>query len=163
MKNLILQAKYWTYLLSYGPNQPLRPSTWRLTSGSDSGGPFYKSLTNLHLTMSQILVFLRTTSTRWCSVWAGRILWFFRPYPARHRATGGSRQTRAGVAAIRVARELAWANYVAFLELRDASTVGVAHYPSTGATAYRKLAPSLMNKETRQLVRQYAPQGWLDD
>lgn len=163
MKNLILQVRYWTYLLSYGPNQPLRPSTWRLTSGSGSGGSFYDLLMNLHLMMTRCLAFLRTTPIRWCSTWAGKVSWFFRPYPARHRATGGQRQSRAGVAAIRAARELAWANYVAFLELRDASTVGVAHYPSTGATAYRKLAPSLMNKETRQLVRQYAPQGWLDD
>lgn len=158
MKNLISQLRYWMFFVSFGPNQPLRPSTWRLTSGSDSEGSSWNSLTNLYLTMSRFLVFLRTTLIRWYSIWTASAA---RSYPARHRATGGQRQSRAGVAAIRAARELAWANYVAFLELRDASTVGVAYYPSSGAAAYQKLAPSIMNRETRALVRRYAPRdGW---
>lgn len=154
MKKLNLLVKSWIFSLTFGPSQPLPPSKLRLISGLGSVESFSESLITLWMTTSQQL------KIRWTSVrqWS-----FLRPYPARHRATGGQRQSRAGVAAIRAARELAWANYVAFLELRDASTVGVAHYPSTGATAYRKLAPSLMNKETRQLVRQYAPQGWLGD
>lgn len=82
-------------------------------------------------------------------------------YPARHRGSG--RSTRAGSARLRILREEAWANYRAFLELRNPSTVGVATFPANGARAYRRLSPSLMNRETRALVRRYAPQGWLDD
>lgn len=162
MKNLILQAKYWIYSLSFGPNQPLRPSTWRLTSGSDSGRRFCESLMNLHQTMSRWVANTWTTTTQqWSSTWASRPR-YFHQYPGRHRATGGLRQTRAGESEIRFQREEAWANHKAFLDLRDPSTVGVAYF-GPPVLAYRGLSAAVLNRETRELVRRYAPTGWLDD
>lgn len=155
MKKLNLLVKSWIFSLTFGPSQPLPPSKLRLISGLGSVESFSESLITLWMTTSQQL------KIRWTSVrqWS-----FLRPYPARHRATGGQRQTRAGTRSVRIQREEAWTNHRAFLALREPGTVGVAYlYPPSGDRAYRKLSPALLNQATRDLVRRYAPQGWLDD
>lgn len=163
MKKMISRARFWTYSLTYGlgPVTPL--FNLRHINGSGLGGSYLDTLiaswmtTRMKLTQQVSSASLTTLST--LRQWSSRR---FRPYSARHRGTG--RQTYVGIRALRLAREEAWDSYQAFLALRDPSTVGVGYEPGygRGAMVYRGLAPSVLNRETKELIRRFAPRDWLD-
>lgn len=149
MKKLNSLVKYWIFSLTFGPSQPLQPSKLRLINGLGSVESFSESLITLWMTTSQQL------KTRWTSArqWS-----FLQPYRAGHRDPSGRRQTWSGARTVRIQREEAWADYMAYLDLRSVGTVGVAVYPPTGARAYRKLAPAILNRATAELmVRRFKP------
>ena len=162
MRELIVRLKYLTFLLNFGPGPAAPPFTLKHINGSGLGGSYWDTLMTSWLTIGQWSTQKWTTLRRSSSAWLAGKLSPFRQYPARHRDAHGSRQTYAGRTAIRAEREGAWHNWRAFLDMKTPGTVGVATYPAAGSRAYRKLAPSILNKETKELIRRYAPRSWED-
>ena len=156
MNKMISLVTYWTYSLTYGPNPDTQPFNLRHINGSGLGGSYWDTLITSWTTS-------RTKLTQWFSSASSTKLSYFHQYPAKHRDAHGSRQTYAGRTAIRARREASWHNWQAFLDMRVPETVGVATMsPPLGSRAYRKLSPSILNKETKDLIRAYAPKDWLD-
>lgn len=161
MRELFVRVKYLIYLLSFGLGQATPQFTLKHINGSGLGGSYWDTLMNSWLKTSQDLSQAWTRAQQWSSTWATRATSGFRQYPARHRDAHGSRQTYAGRTAIRASREKAWENHRAFLALQEPGTVGVAYF-GPPVLAYRGLAPSILNKETKELIRRYAPRSWED-
>lgn len=155
MKKMISLVKFWTYSLTYGPNPATQPFSLKHINGSGLGGSYYDSLMTSWLTS-------RTKLTQWFSSAYSTTRSYFRHYPGRHRDPLTARQTYAGRTAIRAQREAAWHNWQAFLDMRVPETVGVATFPATGSRAYRRLSPSVLNRETKALIRAHVSKDWLD-
>lgn len=162
MKETMSRAMFWIYSLTYGPNPGMQPFNLRHINGSGLGGSYLDTLMPSWLATRQRLGSTWTTLRQSSSAWLVGRLSRFRQYPARHRDAHGSRQTYAGRTAIRAGREAAWHNWQAFLDMRTSGDIGVATFPAVGSRAYRRLAPSVLNRETKELIRAYTPKDWLD-
>lgn len=163
MRELFVRVKYLTFLWSFGLGQATPQFTLKHINGSGLGSSYWSTLMDSWMTARMSLSLRWTTlQQRFSQSWTRRPSWL-RTYPAKHRDVLGSRQTYAGQKALRAERDAAWHNWQAFLDMKTPSIVGVASFPATGSRAYRGLAPSILDKETVDLVRRYAPKDWLDD
>jgi hypothetical protein len=161
MKDLYLQARFWTYSMMYGQNQLMPPFTLNHTSGSGSVASFWRRLANwsqkktqpltawLRMTMWLFLVQMTQSSSQ-------RYEKVVRRYRHIGRHRGNGRQTRAGIRRTRKQSLDLLERQRAFQELMAGPSTEPAPYVP-GSRAYRKLAWSRLNHEANRVRSRYYP------
>jgi len=156
MRNLYLQARFWTYSMMYGRNHLMPPFTLNHTSGSGFVASFWTRLVNWWksdrynsaILWDFLAPRIQSSSQRYEKV--------IRRYQHVGRHRGSGRQTRSSVRTLRKQSLVSMENRRVFQELTaDPSTEPIAHVP--GSRAYRKLAWSRLNHEATKVRSRYYP------
>jgi len=153
MKDLYLQARFWTYSMMYGQNQLMSPFTLNHTNGSGSVASFWRRLANWCQKRMQPLPLLLIQMTQSSSQRYEKVARRYR-HIGRHRGSG--RQTRAGIRRTRKQSLDLLERQRAFQELMAGPSTEPAPYVP-GSRAYRKLAWSRLNHEANRVRSRYYP------
>jgi hypothetical protein len=158
MRNLYLQARYWTYSMMYGPSHLMPPFTLNHTSGSGFverfWGPLSTWLKKNSPTkfLSELLVQMTQSSSQSYE----KVIHRYR-HIGRHRGEG--RQTRSGIRRMREQRYDSLENRRVYQELMadpSTRTEPIVHVP--GSRAYRRLAWSRLTAEAIRLRAKHYPE-----
>lgn len=155
MRNLIWQARFLTYYMSYGPSLDMRLFMLSNTPGSGSDGPSSPPLKSwLTEQLNKLGTWISGTLQRWSPQPRAYLARYGRPVGS-HRGSG--RASRSSTRALREIRLDQMETAKAFQELRaDSSLVGVAHHVP-GARAYRRLAMTELRKHDALVRSRYYP------
>jgi hypothetical protein len=167
MKDLYLQARFWTYSMMYGQNQLMPPFTLSHTNGSGSVASFWRRLANWCQKKTTLLLSWFSTVVLLVNGVMTHLLRMPPPLSQRYervarryrhigRHRGSGRQTRAGIRRTRKQSLDLLERQRAFQELMAGPSTEPAPYVP-GSRAYRKLAWSRLNHEANRVRSRYYP------
>jgi hypothetical protein len=169
MRNLYLQARYWTYSMMYGQGHLMPPFTLNHTNGSGFVERFWEPLSiwlkrTIDLSLRWSLTKVRRVSGVTIPLWRivevmtrsyEKVIRRYQ-YIGRHRGLG--RNTRTGIRRMREQRYDSLENRRVYQELMadpSTQTEPIVHVP--GSRAYRKLAWSRLSHEAAKVRSRYYP------
>jgi hypothetical protein len=167
MRNLYLQARFWTYSMMYGQGPLMPPYTLSHTKEPSSEESFWMLLGIWWTKMTRPLMWLSDTiqdlsGRTWGTLQQSssqRYESLARRYRhlGRHRAPG--RNTRAAIRRSRQQTSVAMENQRMFQDLMGDDTELIPIHSVPGARAYRRLAWSRLNHEAIKLRSKF----WRED